>query len=305
MKVEIYNRSLIELKEYNNIINLNLPYKEPKNSFNIHFVNCASCEILGPEDNDYHVVFKDNKTGKIHHEADITNNMWTKCNIAYFVEWKIEVYCKGELVFEHLYDAKNKKVYVHLESSAIGDTLAWFPPIEEFRKKHNCQMVVSTFHNDWFESLYPEIEFIKPGTPVENLYAMYCIGWFYEDQKRVESKNPREFKTIPLQQTSSDILGLDYNETKPKMYFEDKGRQIEDKYVVIAPHASAHAKYWNHPGGWQTIINYLNNNTTISSALNVSGSTIIQGAATCLSSLNISGVTTLSNNITCLSSTGL
>ena len=52
------------IKEYNNIINLNLPYKEPKNSFNIHFVNCASCEILGPEDNDYHVVFKDNKTGK-------------------------------------------------------------------------------------------------------------------------------------------------------------------------------------------------------------------------------------------------
>ena len=33
--------------------------------------------------------------------------------------------------------------------------------------------------------------------------------------------------------------------------------QIDGKYVCIAPHASAHAKYWNHPGGWQTIIDYL------------------------------------------------
>ena len=249
----------ILIKEYNNTIKLNLPYKEPKNSFNVHFVNCASCEILGPEDANYHIIFKNNKTGEIYHEADITNNMWTKCNTAYFVDWKIEVYSKGELVFEHLYNAENKKVYVHLESNAIGDTLAWFPPIEEFRKKHNCKMVVSTFHNDWFESLYPEIEFIKPGTPVENLYAMYCIGWFYDNQNRIESKNPQEFKTIPLQQTSSDILGLDYYEVKPKVYFKDKGKQIDGKYVVIAPHASAHAKYWNNPGGWQSIIDYLNN----------------------------------------------
>jgi autotransporter strand-loop-strand O-heptosyltransferase len=27
---------------------------------------------------------------------------------------------------------------------------------------------------------------------------------------------------------------------------------------VIAPHASAHAKYWNNPGGWQAVINWLN-----------------------------------------------
>ena len=47
----------ILIKEYNNTIKLNLPYKEPKNSFNVHFVNCASCEILGPEDANYHIIF--------------------------------------------------------------------------------------------------------------------------------------------------------------------------------------------------------------------------------------------------------
>jgi autotransporter strand-loop-strand O-heptosyltransferase len=88
---------------------------------------------------------------------------------------------------------------------------------------------------------------------------MYCIGWFYDNEERVKSKNPQEFKTIPLQQTATDILGLDYYEVKPKVYFKDKGKQIDGKYVVIAPHASAHAKYWNNPGGWQSIIDYLNN----------------------------------------------
>jgi hypothetical protein len=51
-----------------------------------------------------------------------------------------------------------------MDSSAIGDTLAWFPYLEEFRKKHNCELVVSTFHNEWFIKTYKDIEFVKPGT---------------------------------------------------------------------------------------------------------------------------------------------
>jgi O-phosphoseryl-tRNA(Cys) synthetase len=72
-----------------------------------------------------------------------------------------------------------------MDSSAIGDTLAWFPYLEEFRKKHNCKLICSTFHNKWFESQYPEIEFVKPGTSVEGLYAMYTIGWFYNEDHTV------------------------------------------------------------------------------------------------------------------------
>ena len=242
----------ILIKEYNNTINLNLPYKEPKNSFNIHFVNCASCEILGPEDNDYHVIFKDNKTGKIHHEADITNNMWTKCNIAYFVEWKIEVYSKGELVFEHLYDAKNKKVYVHLESSAIGDTLAWFPPIEEFRKKHNCHVIVSTFRNDMFEKIYPNIEFVARGQVVNNIKALYRLGWFYD-----KDKEPILPSLVPLQKSATNILGLDYTELHSPIFFEPKERPYSEKYVCIAPSSTAGCKLWNNPTGWVELTKYL------------------------------------------------
>jgi autotransporter strand-loop-strand O-heptosyltransferase len=250
----------ILIKEYNNIIQLNLPYKTNSNKFNCHFLNGAFLEILGSESKKYTIKFIDMLDDKTIYETEITNNMWTKPGIEYFIKWRIEVYDKenNELVFEHNYNAQNKKVYIHLESSAIGDTLAWFPFIEEFRKKHQCHVVCSTFHNEWFEKEYPELEFVNPGTEVHDLYAMYNIGWFYDNKEVVKTKIPIDFKQHPLGETASSVLGLKYIETKPKVTVPNKSKQIDGKYVVIAPHASTHAKYWNHKGGWQTIIDYLN-----------------------------------------------
>ena len=63
-----------------------------------------------------------------------------------------------------------------------------------------------------------ELEFVKPGTEVFDLYAMYSIGWHYNEDKTVNlSKIPIEFKQHPLGETSSSTLGLNYVETKPKV----------------------------------------------------------------------------------------
>jgi autotransporter strand-loop-strand O-heptosyltransferase len=247
------------IKEYNNIQQLNIPPKEGINAINFHFIDGAFIEITGPEDKKYNIKCINKITNEVVHNTTISNNMWTKTNAKYFINWKIEVRDGDDLIFTHDYDAKGRRVYIHLDSGAIGDTLAWFPYLEEFRKKHDCKLICSTFHNEWFESQYPEIEFAKPGTSVEGLYAMYNIGWFYNEDHTVnKNRIPIDFKQYPLGQTSTEILGLKYNEIKPKLTIPNKSRQIDGKYVVIAPHASAHAKYWNNPGGWQAVINYLN-----------------------------------------------
>ena len=248
------------IKEYNNLQQLNIPFKKGTNTLKVHFINGAFAEVLGPNAGDYTANFYDQKTDRLQYQCDITNNMWTKSNIQYFLDWKIQVVNKetGEVELEHKYNAKGKRVYIHLDSSALGDTLAWFPYVDEFRKKHDCHVICSTFHNEWFEQEYPELEFVKPGTEVQSIYAMYSIGWHYnEDRTFNNTKIPIDFKKYPLGQTSTSILGLDYTEIKPKITIPNKGKQIDGKYVVIAPHASAHAKYWNHPGGWQEVINYL------------------------------------------------
>ncbi len=251
------------IKNYNNLKQLNLPFKEVKNKIHLHFVDDPNLLALGDNKTDFLCKFFNNKTGQLIFESTITNNMWTKPNTKYFINWRVELYDKNtnELIEILQYDAKGKRVYIHLDSKAIGDTLAWFPYIEEFRKKHECEIICSTFHNKWFETKYPELTFISPGSRVENLYAMYTIGWYYKEDRTIdEDKSPIDFKKHPLGQTASEILGLKFKEVKPILDFPDKGNQIGDKYVVIAPHASAHAKYWNYPGGWQIVIDYLKDN---------------------------------------------
>jgi len=248
----------ILIKEYKNTKILNIKTKDAKNTFNVNFVNGAFLEVLGPVEEEYDLKFINTKTNRVIHQSTIKNNMWTRTNIKYCINWKIEVYSNNSLVFEYKWNPEGKRVYIHLDSGALGDTLAWFPYVEEFRKTFKCSVICSTFHNDWFEGNYPDLEFVKPGTEVKDIYAMYNIGWFYDGKNVVFDKIPIDFKKYPLQQTASEILGLKYSEVKPLINSPKKKTSTKGNYVVIAPHASAHAKYWNHPNGWQTVIDYLN-----------------------------------------------
>ena len=250
------------IKEYNNLKKTTIKSKIGDYVFKLNFINNSTLEILGEKEGKFNVQFINQDNGKIVYETTITNNMWTKCTKQYFVNYLVKVkdVDSENIIYEHSYNAQGKKVYIHFASKAIGDTLAWFPYAEEFRKKHNCDLIVSTFYNEWFEENYPNIKFIKPGTEVFDLYAMYEVGWHYNENNTINYEtNPSDFRKYSLQECSSDILGIDYNELKPNLTFQNTGSTINEKYVVIAPHGSAHAKYWNYPGGWQTIIDYLNN----------------------------------------------
>ena len=249
------------IKEYNNLKKTTIKSKIGDYVFKLNFINNSTLEILGEKEGKFNIQFINQDNGKIVYETTITNNMWTKCTKQYFVNYLVKVkdVDSGNIIYEHSYNAEGKKVYIHFASKAIGDTLAWFPYAEEFRKKHNCDLIVSTFYNEWFEENYPNIKFIKPGTEVFDLYAMYEVGWHYNEDNTINYEtNPSDFRKYSLQECSADILGIDYNELKPNLTFTNNGPTIDGKYVCIAPHGSAHAKYWNTPGGWQTIIDYLN-----------------------------------------------
>jgi autotransporter strand-loop-strand O-heptosyltransferase len=245
--------SLIRIYEETPVLNIT-----QENKIYVNFVNGANVEISGNKQSNYTIEFIDQETNIIEYRTTITTNNWSKPNKNYFVNWLINVYENNKIIYTHKFDATNKRVYIAFDSKAMGDTLAWFPFVDEFRKKHNCKVIVSTFHNDWFDNQYPEIEFVDPGAAVHNLYAMYKIGCFHKNDKVNYDMNRVDFKIVPLQQTAASILGLPPAEIKPKLAVPTNKTNIAGKYVVIAPHASAHAKYWNHPGGWQTIIDWLN-----------------------------------------------
>jgi autotransporter strand-loop-strand O-heptosyltransferase len=230
---------------------------QPKIAHN--FINKAFVQVE-KSDEDLTVEFIDKKDNKEVFKTTLKEGHWAAPNRSYFTDWKIVVKdTSGEIVYQHDYNCEGKRVYVALESKSLGDTLAWFPQLEEFRKKHNCKLIASTFWNHFFEGQYPEIELIKPGTPVSDLYAMYQVGWFYDDQKIKLDSNPVDPKSRPLQATASDILGLEYKEVVPKINKPNKPNRYGKKFVCFSPHASASAKYWHNDTGWQTIINYIKN----------------------------------------------
>ena len=232
----------------NNILNI-------QNKISISYVYGPKVEILGNIDKTYRIEFIDKKTNIIHYQAEIKNNHWTQSNIRYFVDWRIRVWEGKELIHEEDYNANGRRVYIALDSKALGDTLAWFPYVEEFGKKHNCKMVTSTFHNDMLIEQYPNIEFINPGDIAENLYAMYGLGLFYDEGGNINVfKNPNDPKSVTLQQMATDILGLEYKEIKPKL---KKNNPQKEKLVTLAIHGTAQPKYWNNPTGWQEVVDWL------------------------------------------------
>lgn len=107
-----------------------------------------------------------------------------------------------------------------------------------------------------FRDGYPEIEFVAPGNVVHNIVAQYRIGWYYNDDGHPDLfRNPSDFRKIPLQKTAADILGLDYEEIRPRIKLPERNTK---KQVGIAIHSTCQAKYWNNPTGWQDVVNYLN-----------------------------------------------
>lgn len=227
---------------------------------NHHFVDGAFVEITGKSTSAFHVEFFVDE--KLVYEDTIQSNSWVKLNRKYFTEYNIKVteikadrQKPNKVIFNKVFDLKDKRVMISFESSSLGDTLAWLPYCDEFQKKHECILFVSTFKNFLFEGQYPNINFIEPAEVVINLFAKYDLGWFYNYNKEPVLPN-----TIPLQQTATNILGLSFSEIKPKLNFDgDIVPFMEKPYVCIAPDSTAGCKEWSVKN-WQRVVYYLIDN---------------------------------------------
>lgn len=225
------------------------------NNIYVSFNNGPKVEILGNDSKRYKVDFVDRNTKEVIHTGTISNNMWIKCSREWYTDWDIVINDK----LEHSFDLRDKVVIIRLDSKSVGDTLAWIPYVLEFKKKHRCKLYLSTFHNEWFECHgdYRDISFIKPGDDIDS-YATFTIGWFKENgQWDGKFKSPYKPNTIPLQKSSSSILGLEHKEIRPKLCFKKKPISKTKPYVAISTRSTAALKEWD-PKKWESVISYLN-----------------------------------------------
>jgi autotransporter strand-loop-strand O-heptosyltransferase len=218
--------------------------------FNQHFVGSPFFEILGDSDSVFTIKYYD-ENNTLHYNNDVKSNHWVKLNREYYTKWRIEVLENGKLIYDDTLDYKGKKVYIAIDSRSLGDNIAWIPYCLEFKNTHKCEVIVSTFWNHLFKDVYPELVFIEPNTVVNNIYGMYKIGWFYNDNKEPEQPN-----VIPLQKAASNILGLPFKEIKPRISIPNIPKKNIGKYVTIATNSTAGCKFWTKEG-WQETINHL------------------------------------------------
>jgi len=253
-----------------------------KNEIKIDYIDGPKVEIVGNKLEQYHVEFLDEKNNVIY-EDTITNNMWTKCSRKYYTKWKIKV--NGNIIDE--LNLNNKRALISLESRSIGDTIAWTPYAVDFAKKHNCKVILSTFHNYWFKEKeeYKDIEFIEPGTSTL-CDVVYRIGWFKGDSGKWDQFDlyPNYPQTQPLQKTASDILGLEFKELNYGINFTSKSKPSKIDYIVIAPESTSGCKEWPYDS-WvvlskmlrelgYTVVTLTNKSYNIKGNLNINGKTL-------------------------------
>lgn len=252
--VDVFNEMLINSFDafaQMNYIEFNTSQKPEQ--INHHFVDGAYVHIIGNNDNEYEVEYYDTKNDKLVYATKLRTNWWAKTNKKYFVNWKIVIKSKN---YENIIisNYRNKRVFITFESKSLGDNLAWIPYVEEFRKKYDAEVICSTFWNQLFRETYKEIQFVEPGSVVDNIYAQFKIGLFKKDKMVDNDYHPLNPINQPLTKIASDILGLDYMEVKPQLV---KYNNKKKKIVTIATHSTAQCKYWNNPNGWQEVVDYL------------------------------------------------
>jgi len=220
--------------------------------------NAPRVTISGDIPHTYNVYFYENNVGIISTGQCQTNQTIIAKTKQWYTEWVVTITDEtGEVVYQDFFDLKDKVVFIKMDAYALGDNIAWMPYVEEFRTKHNCKVICSTFWNSLFKDVYEDIMFVEPNTQIANVYAQYYIG-ASEDENPYYS--PVKSTHVPLQMVASTALGLEHFEIQPNLAlpYEFSMLKTNKKFVTLSEHGSSPNKAWKAENGWQQVVDFLN-----------------------------------------------
>ena len=222
-------------------------------TYNIHHVDGLYFQLLDDKgkNREYDVVFVDRDSKSEIYETKLKLGGWARLSRKYLSDLAVFVKYEGRTIkqINILDELKGKRVFVVFESSSLGDSIAWMPYCLDMKNVYGCEVIVSTFKNDLFKSVYPELTFVDRGIVVHNIIARVELGWFWD-----ESKEPVNPITVPLQQTASNILAIPFKEIRPRIAFTPGERPIANKYICISTRSTAQCKHWYY---WPELIEKL------------------------------------------------
>jgi len=231
-------------------------YSDQNFSINLH--DGIRVDILSDtklQSKKFKIQFINQDNQDIVYETIIDKGMWSKPSPMYFINWQVKIFDEqNEILLDYKLNLEGKKVLISFDSKAMGDNIAWLPYLNEFSKKHKCQVEATTFWNSLFSNSYKNIVFLEPGQRLNKYDAWYRIGCYDNDYNR----NKKNWRICNLQEVACDVLGLKYVEIKPELDLQIEDKKINKKYICIAPHSTMKPKYWNYDNGWRELVEFFN-----------------------------------------------
>jgi len=220
------------------------------------------CRIVLPEaEHPWRVRISDTETGNVLFESELKAGRVNSTK-RYFVRFRLQLWQQGKSVLDHHYDAAGREVLIRFPVETLGDPLGWFPYAVKFKIRHNCRLTCAMDQRmiDLLSASHPDINFItEEAIESERYYATYTIavfflrGGMYEHKDRV----PCDYRFVGLHRAAGYILGVDPTESRPHIVLSNDTRPLAEPYVCIASQSTLQSKYWNNPGGWVEIVEFL------------------------------------------------
>jgi autotransporter strand-loop-strand O-heptosyltransferase len=204
-------------------------------------------------------------TDLIYSTGELEDRHWYQPSRKWWTDWTVKIYRDNQLYTELQPDLVNQDLTVIFDSSSLGDTLSFMGQMTMIKQRHSVDRVFVKCHKPWLfdwkryatHKVYP-LAWDQPST-----YHSQTIGVYYTMEAPWQRHEHRyDWRQIPLGKIAADRLDLEYWETRPFMaprYLKAKTKS-KRAHVCIATQSTAQAKYWNHPTGWQEVVDWCNQN---------------------------------------------
>ena len=200
--------------------------------------------------------------GKKQYQCTLVNNLWARCTRGWFQESECRIYNTDTGHLQYTLRPDLTHFGIHLESSSLGDTLSFMGQIEQMQSEREHERLAVRTHKpflfNWELLATQGIEKSEWNSGDNYPQNWQGLGIFQtKDEVSNKSRHPRDWRTIPMGAIAADQLGISYIERRPTMApeFYEKHPSADARGVCIATESTAKAKYWNHPTGWQDLIN--------------------------------------------------
>ena len=203
-----------------------------------------------PEGN-FRVKISDSDTEQIYFDEKISGCRLLSVENG-FIRWHVEVFRDEEKIFTHTLNLEGQPVAVKFVHPVLGDTLAFMPYLQEFKKIHRCdlQILPLEYMKDLIARLCPDIPIIDEIN--FKTYATYYPA-------TVMSPFPissGDFRKTSFTRLAGSFFGIGYLISK-KIFEPTEPPVTDEPYVCIAVQASGTIKSWLWLGGWDIVIDYL------------------------------------------------